>query len=176
MSPTQQWQQWQRLVLDTNTVMAVWHFADPRLAALARHLADPRCVLVTRDDALEELRHVLAYRQFGIAPARQQELLAHYTARCIRLEPPASEAEAGAADDTQDTQDTNIAPLPLCRDADDQKFLEIARDGAVACLVSRDRMLLRLNRHRLVRPLFRIMSPEQLCAELMRTPAPASEH
>ena len=55
-------------------------------------------------------------------------------------------------------------PLPLCRDRDDQKFLEIARDSAAVCLLTRDKLLLRLNGQRLLRDRFRIMTPERFQA------------
>ena len=139
-----------RLVLDTNTVMALWFFEDPALAQLRAAIDARRVALVARADALEELRRVLAYRQFGIASERQAGLLADYAARCVSIAPAAPEAEA----------------LPACRDRDDQKFLEIARDGGASHLVSRDKALLRLNRHRLVRARFAIVTPEAFCLAL----------
>jgi len=145
-----------RLVLDTNTVMALWFFEDPALARLGRLLDETRPILITRADALEELRRVLAYRQFGIDAPRQDAILSAYSARAtlVATLSPASESTIpGAA-------------LPACRDSDDQKFLEIARDGGATHLVSRDKALLRLGRHRLIRPLFAILSPEALVASL----------
>jgi predicted nucleic acid-binding protein len=48
--------------------------------------------------------------------------------------------------------------LPLCRDPDDQKFLELAASAKADCLVTRDRELLRLSRR--CAPWFRILPPE----------------
>ena len=138
------------VVLDTNTVMALWWFEDPRLAPLAHALDAGALHPVARDDTLDELAHVLAYRQFAIPPERQREILAHYHARCLLASPPSADPPL----------------LPKCRDADDQKFLELARDATAALLVSRDKALLRLDHHRLIRPLFRIRTPEAVCAEL----------
>lgn len=136
-----------RLVLDTNTVLALWHFEDPALVRLRRLIDTGSVELATRADALEELCRVLAYRQFAIDADRQSCILDAYRLRCIR---------------TGDEPAT--APmLPLCRDPDDQKFLEIARDAGASRLLSRDKLLLRLNRHRLVRPLFGIVTPESFC-------------
>jgi predicted nucleic acid-binding protein len=138
-----------RLVLDTNTVMALWFFEDPALEPLRTLLAGGTPpVLATRADALEELRRVLAYRQFAIPAARQAQLLDAYARRCSLVGTPA----------------TAPAALPPCRDPQDQKFLEIARDGGASHLASRDKALLRLDRHRLIRPLFAIVTPERLCA------------
>jgi len=144
------------LVLDTNTVMALWFFEDPALARLRQLLDDTRPMLITRADALEELRRVLAYRQFGIDAARQDAILSAYSARATPI---------GASSPAPESTIPGAA-LPACRDRDDQKFLEIARDGGATHLVSRDKALLRLGRHRLIRPLFAILSPEALVASL----------
>lgn len=133
-----------RLLLDTNTVMALWFFEDPALLGLRRFIDQAHASLVTRADAVEELRRVLAYRQFAISTERQSDILTRYTQRCLQV----------------GTPDTAALPLPPCRDPDDQKFLEIAREGKVTHLLTRDKALLRLNRHRLIRPLYAIVTPE----------------
>ncbi len=137
------------LVLDTNTVMALWHFADPALRPLEQAIAAGSFVLSSRDDALEELRRVLTYTQFGIPAARQQQLLDGYRARIWCTVPPTDAA----------------ATLPLCRDRDDQKFLEIARDAGATHLLTRDKLLLKLARHRLLRDRFQILTPERFVAD-----------
>ena len=138
-----------RLVIDTNTVMALWHFHDPTLIPLRETIGQQNIVLLTRPDAIEELRLVLNYRQFGLTRTQQTHILDDYCRRCSYV-------------------DNNTMPtsaLPICRDRDDQKFLEIARDGRASHLISRDKALVKLNRHRLIRPLFRIITPEVWCAE-----------
>jgi len=141
-----------RLVLDTNTVMALWFFEDPALARLRATIAAQGFVLIARADALDELRRVLAYRQFGASVERQHSVLADYAGRCVLTAPPAATAPA----------------LPNCRDRDDQKFLEIARDGGASHLLSRDKALLKLNRHRLLRASFAIVTPEAFCVDFAR--------
>lgn len=138
-----------RLVLDTNTVMALWHFGDRTLTPLRDAIAKKSVMLLSRDDALEEFRLVLAYRQFAIPAQRQSALFNHYRRLC-------SSVPYGGA---------GTPALPNCRDRDDQKFLEIARDGHAVDLLSRDKALLKLSRHRLIRPLYRILSPEAWCKE-----------
>lgn len=132
------------LVLDTNTVLALWMFGDPGLAGLAAHVAGGHCILLTRPDALEELAQVLAYRQFKQPPETQEAILEHYRSITQRVAEPSP----------------TPSPLPACRDRDDQKFLEIARDGKATALLTRDKALLRLARHRLVREHFAILTPE----------------
>ena len=117
------------LVLDTNTVLALWMFRDPALEALRAWIDAGSCRLVSRADALEELRRVLAYAQFGLDPGRQDGLRARYIDRIAVL---ADDADAGT--------------LPSCRDPDDQKFLDLAVARRCAWLVSKDRALLDLAR------------------------------
>jgi len=137
------------IVLDTNTVMALWHFRDPRLPTLRAACKGGRLALATRPDCLEELRRVLAYPQFGIAPAAQEALWTAYRDRCAVLPQAAPEPE-----------------LPRCRDGDDQKFLELATQAAATLLVTRDKALLRLARHRVFRERLQILTPERLEALL----------
>lgn len=136
-------------VLDTNTVLALWMFRDPALQALRTWIEAGGGILATRDDALEELRHVLAYPRFALDPSRRDVLFADYRARTT----PVSGAGPCAA-------------LPACRDPDDQKFLEIAATSGAAWLLTRDKALLRLARHRLVRARFAIATPEHLSRAL----------
>lgn len=151
MTPTPQ----PRLVLDTNTVMALWHFEDPALCDLRTFVEGGACLLAN-EATIEELRRVLAYRQFGLPPDRQQALLDAYLELVERVAP-----------------DTDREPLPACRDGDDQKFLDLARDGAATHLLSRDKALLRLNRHRLIRARFEIRTPEAFSAQYLSEARPA---
>ncbi|MBQ7627172.1 MAG: PIN domain-containing protein [Rhodocyclaceae bacterium] len=139
-----------RLVLDTNVVLALWHFRDPALRALATLLAQPSARLFTREDALAELADVLARARFALAPDEQTALLARYRARCEILP----------------VRTPTAPPLPRVRDADDQKFLEIARDARATHLVSRDRAVLAAGRQKAAKTLFLTLSPEHLCATL----------
>ena len=132
------------IVLDTNTIMALWFFEDPALVTLRDWIHAGHARLLTREDALEEYRRVLAYRQFACPPERQGTLWTDYAARAECLPTAAEDAE----------------PLPRCRDADDQKFLEIARDGRAQWLLTRDKALLRSGKHRLMREWCSVLTPE----------------
>lgn len=134
----------QTLVLDTNTILALWMFRDPALEIMREQLSLGHCRLVSREDAVEELRRVLAYRQFAQPPEAQQALLEAYRLRLVQCLPACSPE----------------IPLPPCRDRDDQKFLEIAATCGPCELITRDRDLLRLGRHRLIRDRFSILRPE----------------
>ena len=149
-----------RLVLDTNTVLALWMFRDPRLATLSTRIDQGDCLLCSRDDALEELRHVLAYPQFGLDVATQQGIWLQYRQRLTLTAAPRPPA---------------TPPLPLCRDPDDQKFLEIARSAGATALITRDKALLRLARHRLIRTHFAILSPEAFLDETLQPAGAATK-
>lgn len=143
-----------RLVLDTNVVMALWHFRDPALALLWDGLAAGRLRAITRPDCLAELRRVLAYEQFRIDAMQQAAIQTDYAAHA-ECWPAASPAEAGLA-----------AALPRCRDRDDQKFVALAWAADAACLVTRDKQLLKLARRPQLRERFMILTPERLCQDL----------
>lgn len=147
-----------RLVLDTNTVLALWMFRDPKLDALRAWIEAGHCLLLSREDALEELRCVLAYRQFGLDEAAQTALHASYRSRLAPWSPP-PDAEA----------ERRISALPRCRDEDDQKFLEIASLSDASAVITRDKALLRLARHRQIGERFRVERPEHFSVPLLAT-------
>ena len=105
---------------------------------------------ITNDACVNEFRRVLAYPLFALAEQRQQAALAAYDASVTRQAGPPS---------------TLVASLPRCKDRDDQKFLELARDSAADWLVTADKALLRLARRDRLRGLFRILTPEAALAE-----------
>ncbi|WP_341676373.1 putative toxin-antitoxin system toxin component, PIN family [Niveibacterium sp. SC-1] len=144
-----------RIVLDSNAVLALWVFRDPALAVLREAVEAGRFELWSREDCLHELTHVFAYPHLKLDEAAQAEALATYTAR-VRLAP-ATPAEL---------------VLPRCRDEDDQKFIEAAWLAEAHLLVSRDKAVLRVGRHRLLRDRFTVLTPETLDAQL-RDAAPA---
>lgn len=143
-----------RLVLDTNVVMALWHFRDPGLAALAALIAREEVHLLTRSDCLDELQRVLAYRQFSIAAELQQAVHARYAQSCVHLPEPDQAALA------------ELETLPRCKDRDDQKFLGLAWSGAADGLLTRDKLLLKLARKSPFRERFCILTPERFQLEL----------
>lgn len=148
-----------RLVLDTNIVMDMLHFRDARTDWLKNAIA--RCgVLCFSDSAcLAELERVTAYPEFGLDRACQDGLLRTYLDFVIRC----------------DATGEDTAALPRCRDADDQKFLELAARCKADLLITRDKQLLRLARHRHKPPPFAIVTAEE-AATLLGLPAehPAS--
>ncbi len=131
-----------RVVLDTNVWLDLLWFRDPACAALADALRQRRLVALTRDDCRLEWQRVLGYEALAIAPSRRAALLAEHAALATGC----------------DAAPRAVA-LPRCADPDDQKFLELARDGAAIALISRDRALLALSRRLQRAGLFAVILP-----------------
>lgn len=134
-----------RLVLDTNIVMDMLHFANPHTAPLLAALTAGRCTAFTDRDCLAELERVCAYPAFALDAAAQSALLTRYR-------------EFVLIDDAG--EDTPAIALPRCRDPDDQKFLILAARCRADLLITRDKLLLRLAGHRRLPPPFRILTAE----------------
>lgn len=137
-----------KLVIDTNVVLALWMFGDPGLNRLRLAIETGRYALLSRADALTELGLVLAYPQFGLSSTAQETVIARYR-RHLHCLP------ALSADEMNE-----LARLPQCADADDQKFIEIAWLGGASQLLTRDRQLLKTGRKRVLKARFETLSPE----------------
>lgn len=153
-----------KLVLDTNVVLELLYWRDPRSAALARAVDAGRVRCFTDAACLAELERVLDYPQFALDAAAQQALHAHYRslAQCL-----AGIADATAPGNTaDDAPERTLITLPRCRDRDDQKFMELAARCSADLLVTRDKELLRLARSRRHPPPFAILVPEHAMAQI----------
>lgn len=130
-----------RLVLDTNVVLDLLHFADPAAASIRQALREGRAVCFRNAACRHELAHVLSRPQFKIGNDGARRILDEYDA----LAQPCEAAAGGT--------------LPPCRDPDDQKFLELARDAGADLLVTKDKALLTLAK-KAGRLGFRIVTPD----------------
>jgi len=131
-------------VLDTNIVIDLLHFADPRARTLREAIDRGKLTCFTDQPCLAELERVAAYPQFALDDDAREALLAnyrHFVGVC----------EADGPEDYA---------LPRCRDADDQKFLILAARCRADLLVTRDRQLLRLARQRNPAPPYAILDAE----------------
>lgn len=117
-----------RVVIDSNVLLDWLHFHDPACDALERAVQAQRLCPVTRADCREEWQRLLGYPELGLSPATRQHLREEHDRRlqCIDEAPPSA------------------LRLPRCRDPDDQKWLELARDAGAALLLTRDAELLRM--------------------------------
>ncbi|MDP1734462.1 MAG: putative toxin-antitoxin system toxin component, PIN family [Sulfuritalea sp.] len=140
-----------RVVLDTNVLVSLYVFADSRFAPLRTRIENGEWHAITNEACFNEFRRVLGYPMFALAEERQQGALAAYGTHVMHF--------AGPPPDI-------IAALPRCSDRDDQKFLELARDGGADWLITADKALLRLARRDRLRGLFRILTPETALTEI----------
>ncbi|NWG30559.1 MAG: putative toxin-antitoxin system toxin component, PIN family [Rhodocyclaceae bacterium] len=134
-----------RVVFDTNVLVSLFVFADSRLHPLWGEVVAGRWVALTSAPCLAEFRRVLGYPLFSLPADAQQ---AAYAAYLAHVETVAAVPQAAVA-------------LPRCKDRDDQKFLELARDGNARWLVTADKLLLKLRRGRRLDGLFRILTPDE---------------
>lgn len=139
-----------RVVFDTNVLLSMFVFADSRFAPLRAQVDAGRWLAFTRPDCLDEFRHVLNYPMFKLETERQDAAYAAYIA---------------VARQPQALLPLEPAILPRCKDRDDQKFLELARDIRADWLVSSDKALLKLTRKLAGR--YRILKPEEAMKALM---------
>jgi uncharacterized protein len=114
-----------RVVFDTTTVVSALLFANGRLAWLRQHWREGGCVPLISRATAAELTRVLRYPKFGLSPDDARELLAEYLPYCEVIE--ATERCAS-----------------VCRDANDQMFLDLAQSGRANVLISGDQDLLTL--------------------------------
>lgn len=136
-----------RVVLDTNVCLDLFVFHDPRWQGLLAALRDGSVHAVTRTDCRREWQIVLGYAHLRLDEAAKAGCEAAFDG-LIRLLP---EDELTPLADIR---------LPICRDTDDQKFLELARDAQADVLITKDKALLKLARKNAKSGLFRIIAPE----------------
>lgn len=136
----------ERIVLDTNVLLDLFVFRDPRWQSLLQAMQQGSVQAVTRADCRMEWTLVLAYTKLKLDTAAQEQIKAEFDALVTLLDPPLPE---------------NAIKLPICRDTDDQKFLELAYAANAAILISKDKALLKLARKTERAGLFRIMTPER---------------
>jgi putative PIN family toxin of toxin-antitoxin system len=114
-----------RVVFDTTTVVSALLFRNGRLAWLRQHWRESGCVPLISRATAAELTRVLRYPKFGLSADDGRELLAEYLPNCEVVEP----VERCAS---------------VCRDANDQAFLDLAHSGRADLLISGDQDLLTL--------------------------------
>jgi putative PIN family toxin of toxin-antitoxin system len=110
------------VVLDTSLVLSALVFASGRLAPLRSAWQTGRCIPLVSQATATELMRVLAYPKFKLSPADREELLADYLPYCRSVRIPA-----------------RLPKLPLCRDTNDQMFIELAAVGKADWPVTGDK-------------------------------------
>lgn len=108
-----------RVVLGTQVVLSALLATTPQALRIREAWQQKRIVPLISTETAHELIRTLAYPRFGLEPRYQQELLADYLPYCEVVGPVIPSGK-----------------LPLCRDPDDTKFLELADAGGAELLVS----------------------------------------
>lgn len=119
-----------KAVIDTNVWLDWLVFDDPSAAALAAARASGALDLPVTASIRAELAAVIERPLFGLDPAARAAVLGRFDALALLLPAPA------AAD--------LPSQLPICRDPDDRKFVELALACSARFLVSRDKAILKL--------------------------------
>ena len=138
-----------RVVLDTNVCLDLFMFRDPRWQSLLDTLDRGEIQAFTRHDCRREFELVLAYDKMKLSTESQVAILAEFDER-VRLYAVSADAEAGAM----------ASALPVCKDSDDQKFLELALACEADALITKDKALLKLARKTARNGQFRILAPD----------------
>ncbi|MGH8690321.1 MAG: putative toxin-antitoxin system toxin component, PIN family [Burkholderiales bacterium] len=144
-----------RLVLDTNVWLDWLVFEDPGSVPIRNAVGAGRVDVYIDAVCEAELARVLA-RGFAKRTLDAQAQAA-CIAQCRRLAKRIDAALPGAA---------RAQRLPVCRDPEDQKFLEAALAAGAQFLITKDRALLMLARHRIRVP-FRILTPGEFRGALV---------
>ena len=133
------------IVIDTQVVMDWLVFRDPRVQALTAAVTSGALRWLVAPAMRDELRHVLGR---GVAASYAPDL-----------------AFIEAQFDAHASPVEGIAPQPLaarlvCRDPDDQKFVDLALSAQARWLISRDKAVLALAKRAKPRGLL-ILTPER---------------
>jgi putative PIN family toxin of toxin-antitoxin system len=118
------------VVLDTNIVLDLLIFKDPRCAVLQQALQNKTFTWIATQVMRDELERVLAYTHL-------QPRMAFYQ---ITAEQVLAQFDAGA-----ELKEVATRCHFVCTDADDQKFIDLAAQHH-ATLVSKDKAVLRLRK------------------------------
>jgi putative PIN family toxin of toxin-antitoxin system len=123
-----------RVVLDTNIVLDLWLYKDAATPALLEALETKTVQWLATQVMRDELERVLAYthivKRLAFSQLTAQDILAQFDAHAQRM-PTASKA------------------MFVCKDGDDQKFIDLAAEHK-AQLISKDKAVLTM-RNRMAR-------------------------
>ncbi len=120
-------------VLDTHIWLEWLLWRSPRLEPLRVKHAAGSLQILHSVETLAEWRRVLGYPQFSQTHSQIDALCLEFTelSQCCDLMP-----------------ESERCKLPKCRDPDDQKFLELGVVGGANWLITRDKKLRKIGKHK----------------------------
>lgn len=139
-------------VLDTHICLEWLLWRSPRLEPLRVKHAAGHLQILHSTETFAEWRRVLGYPQFAQSPEQIDALCSELTklSRHCELMP-----------------DAQRGTLPKCRDQDDQKFLELSVIGGANWLITRDKKLRKIGKHKFFKSLgFQVITLEAYLAML----------
>lgn len=154
------------LVLDTNVVLDLLYFDDAPARPLRQAIEAGRVRCAVSNATLDEWRRVLTYPEFALDATRQAALVDRY--RSLALPRLAVAELPRQRTPVHDGSKSVRHRMPLCRDPDDQKFIELAAAVHAQGLVSKDNAVLGLRRR--CAPCFRVMTPAEALRWLAAQP------
>jgi putative PIN family toxin of toxin-antitoxin system len=134
-----------RVVIDTNVCLDLFVFHDSRWTGLLSALRERRIHAVTRADCRKEWLLVLEYPHLPLDSTSRARATADFDGLIACPEPVIG---------------SDGIKLPVCKDPDDQKFLELAHQSGAETLITKDKALLKLARKTARAGLFAIVTPE----------------
>ncbi len=135
-------------VLDTNICLDLFVFHDALSADLLKAIEEHNLIAITREDCRCEWLRVLDYPKLALDDTEKTRSRQAFD-RYIRI---------------IDPEKRDYRTLPVCRDKDDQKFMELAYDAHASCLITKDKALLKLAGKNRKNGYFAIITPDQWIA------------
>ena len=134
-----------RVVIDTNVCVDLFVFRDSRYQSLLDALRDGRLQAVTNEHCRKEWLFILGYPHLPLNEESKAAAIAAYDSLITLL--------------SVDAVPEGIV-LPVCKDKEDQKFIQLAYAAKAALLLTKDKALLKLARRTARMDLFAIASPD----------------
>jgi len=114
-------------VLDTNILLDLFVFHDPRVQDLKQAMVDQQIQVVSSQKTVAELEDVIARPLFALESETQKMIMAQWQSLSV----------------FHDDSALTTAPW-ICEDKDDQVFLDLAYQFRPAVIISKDNALLKL--------------------------------
>lgn len=111
-------------VIDTNVVLDLLYFSDPKSESLEKALQSRSIIAVGHYDTLYEFCDVIARAQFKLSEEEQEELIGRWLSLHEILDEP-------------------LHDCAFCKDPDDDKFFNLAQGCSAAFLISKDKKVLK---------------------------------
>ena len=111
-------------VLDTNIILDIFYFKDPKLQTLTQAIEEGKIVPIGHFDTFAELADVISRSQSNLTQKEQDEVLDHWVRAHLLIS-------------------DSLEKKSFCKDPDDDKFFNLACLAKAAYLISKDKKVLK---------------------------------